>query len=93
MAVVHPVKSLIIIFEDMFPQYKDPENIYNIHGVNGIKIKNPMHPLLIFRYINKSQWELTTFENDEKKVEALTELRAQLDIAQKQLNNYKRRKK
>lgn len=91
--VVHPTKSLIVIFEDMFPQFKDDSNIYNGHGVNGIKVKHPMYPVLIFRYENKSKWELITLERDEKQVEALQDLRSQLDIAQKQLYNLKRRKK
>jgi len=90
--VVHPVKSLIALFEDMFPQFKDDNNLYYGHGVNGLKVKHPKYPVMVFRYENKSKWEIITLEKDESQVEALRELRAQLDIAQKQLNNLRRRK-
>lgn len=90
--VVHPTKSLIVIFEDMFPQYKNDLNKYFDHGVNGIKIITPMAPPLIFRYESKSIWEFTTLERDEEYYQKLIDQRKALDVAQKQIANLKRRK-
>lgn len=90
--VVHPTKSLIVIFEEMFPLYKNASNKYFDHGVNGIKIVNPARPVMIFRYESKSLWEFTTLERDEDISQKLLDLRRALDFAQKQIANLKRRK-
>lgn len=91
--VVHPTKSLIVLFEDMFPLYKNASNRYFDHGINGIKIIHPSYPVMIFRYETKSKWEFTTLERDEEFSQKLIDLRKALDIAQKQIANLKRRKK
>lgn len=87
---VNPTKSLIIIFEDMFPLYKNASNIYYDHGINGIKILTPSHPPLIFRYENKSNWELITLEYDADKVQSKEDLRNALTLAQEKLRKIKR---
>ena len=91
--IVHHTKALITIFEEMFPLYKNVTNVYFDHGVNGIKILSAINPPLIFRYINKSNWELITLEYDEDKVRSTEDLRKALTLSQKQLTNERRRKK
>lgn len=91
--VVHPTKALITIFEEMFPLYKDASNVYFEHGVNGIKIISNPYPPLVFRYINKSNWELITLEYDMDKVKSVEDLRRALTLTQEKLTNERRRKK
>lgn len=82
----YPLKSLIIIFEDLFPFYKNSSNIYYPLGSNSIKIVT-RETIFVFIYYGSDEWSLNTIKYNDHFDKEVMELRRQLTISQKRLKN------